>query len=286
MSDPSHFGEDVPRAAERLRERLGAPALGVLLGSGFAPLAAALGAAETVPATEIPGYPRSDVAGHDGGIASVILTGGEAAWLFLGRLHLYEGHDASRVAFPVAVASAAGARAVVLTCAAGGLLAEDRPGDFAVIVDHVNLTGEDPIRGIPPASRSPQFLDLQGAYDPELASIWRDAAREAGLRMRDGVLASVPGPSYETPAEVRMLRALGADLVSMSTAVEAIAARYLGMRVAAIACVANRGARAEAGRAIRHDDVLARVREAVAASASALGAGLGRIAAKVRPEPR
>jgi purine-nucleoside phosphorylase len=194
-------------------------------------------------------------------------------WLFLGRRHLYEGHDAALVAFPIAVLAAAGARAVLLTCAAGGLLESDHPGDFALVTDHLNFTGADPLRSIPAGVRDPSFLDLQEAYDPILADRWRRVARESGIGLRDGVLVSVPGPSYETPAEVRMLRALGADLVSMSTVLETIAARYLGLRVAAIACIANRGAGMTGGEGIFHDGVIGRVAGAVTGAGMFLRAG-------------
>ena len=274
MGDPADFGRHVPAAAALLRDRLGPPALGIVLGSGFAPLADALGAGPAVPAGEIPGCPVCTVDGHASGVAVADLAGGRA-WVFLGRCHVYEGHDAARVVFPVATLAAAGARAVLLTCAAGGLLESDRPGDFAVITDHLNLTGADPIRSIPPEARQPAFLDLQDAYDPALVAGWRRAAAESGMPLRDGLLASVPGPSYETPAEVRMLRALGADLVSMSTVLETIAARYLGLRVAAIACIANRGAGMAGGEAISHDGVIGRVAGSVAARRDFLAAGCG-----------
>jgi purine-nucleoside phosphorylase len=271
MGDPSHFGDDVPGAAEFLRSRLGSPDLGVLLGSGFAPLATALDAGATVPASEIPGCPGCTVDGHVGGVAR---AGGANVWVFLGRLHLHEGHDAGRVVQPVAILAAAGAGGALLTCAAGGLLETDRPGDFVLISDHLNLTGADPLRSIPPGKKDPPFLDLQGTYDPIFQDAWRRQARNEGVRLRDGILASLPGPCYETPAEVRMLRALGADLVSMSTVPEAIAARYLGLRVAAVACIANAGAGMREHAPIGHRGVLETVEKAVAGGSRFLTDGI------------
>ncbi len=278
MSVPSHFGDEVPRAAAFLEGRLGRPDLGVVLGSGFAPLAGALGAGERVSSSEIPGCPECRVEGHGGGAAAARVASGNV-WLFAGRLHLYEGHDAARVAFPVAVLAAAGVRSVLLTCAAGGLDDADVPGDFAVVTDHINLAGADPLRVIPPERRDPPFLDLQEAYDPAFRLAWHEAARAGEVRMRDGVLAALAGPCYETPAEVRMVRGLGADLVSMSTVPEAIAARYLGLRVAAVACVSNKGAGMAGARWIHHGGVVRSVEEAVAGAAGFLRAGIESMAA-------
>lgn len=252
--------------AAYLRERLGAPAAGVILGSGFAPLASILGASVPIRFEDVPGYPARRAPGHGEGVAAIDL-GGASAWVFLGRLHVYEGHDPLTAAHPVRLLAAAGATRVLLTCAAGGLRSEDRPGDFAVVTDHINLQGDDPIRHIAPSRRTPAFPDLQGAYDPAWADAWRAAARESGTPLRDGVLAALAGPCYETPAEVRMLRALGADLVSMSVVPETILARYLGLSVAAIACISNRGAGMGEGEAIAHDDVVGAVGHAIAANA-------------------
>jgi purine-nucleoside phosphorylase len=262
--------------AAYLSERLGPPALGVVLGSGFACLARELGAGDPVPFDSIPGYPARRAPGHGGGVARVSI-GGENVWIFLGRLHTYEGIDALAAAHPVRLLAEAGASRVLLTCAAGGLLPDDRPGDFAVVTDHVNLLGDDPIRHIPPRDRSPAFLDLQKAYDPVWADAWRAAAVATGARLRDGVLCAVPGPCYETPAEVRRLRAIGADLASMSVVPETIVARYHGMRVAAIACISNRGAGMDHGDAISHDDVVDVVARAVSARAAMFRAALAAV---------
>ena len=257
-----------------LLERLGPPRLGLVLGSGFSQLADALAAGEPAPYGSIPGYPSTHTQGHDGGVAAA-RVGAALAWVFIGRLHTYEGLDAFASAYPVGLLAAAGAQAVVLTCAAGGLREDDRPGDFAIVSDHVNLMGDDPIRRLPPDCRTPGFLDLQRTYDPGLAATWREAARGFGVPLRDAVLAALPGPCYETPAEVRMLRAIGADLASMSVVPEAILAHYLRLRVAAIACISNRGAGLGAGEAIAHGHVLDVVERAVHQASPWLKTGLG-----------
>ena len=153
---------------------------------------------------------------------------------------------------------------------------------LVVVTDHLNLTGSDPLRLVDPRRRHPMFLDLQGAYDPVFQEVWRSAARRHGTTMRDGVLAGVPGPCYETPAEVRMLRAMGADLASMSTVPETIAARYLGLRVAAVACVANLGAGMSDADGIEHGRVLAAVEAAVTANVAMLVSGLAAMCAVER----
>ena len=253
--------------------RLGPPRMGLVLGSGFSRLADALGAGERTPYENIPGFPTRRAQGHGGGVAAADI-GSARVWIFLGRLHTYEGIDALAAAHPVGLLAAAGAATVVLTCAAGGLREGDRPGDFAIVTDHINLLGDDPIRRIPPDRRGPEFLDLQHVYDRGLSAAWRDAARGFDVPLRDGVLASLPGPCYETPAEVRMLRAIGADLASMSVVPEAILASYLRMRVVAIACISNRGAGLGAGEAIAHDDVLDVVESAIGRGAPFFRDGL------------
>jgi purine-nucleoside phosphorylase len=259
-------------AAERLAGRLGKPLLGVVLGSGFSPAVAGLGgAAASVEFRDVPGMIAPTVDGHGGRIDAYPLAGGNV-WVFDGRLHLYEGHPPDLVAQAVRVLAAAGARAVLLTCAAGGLLDSDLPGSFAAVADHLNLTGADPTRG-EGLGRGPRFVDLQGAYDREFLSLWEEAARRARVPLRRAVLAGVAGPCYETPAEVRMLRTLGADAVTMSVVVETIAARALGLRVAAIACIANVGAGLAPAR-LEHEDVLATVRAASAAAGTFFRDGL------------
>ncbi len=153
-----------------------------------------------------------------------------------GRVHLYEGNDASAVVFGVRLLAALGCKAVVLTNAAGGIAEGLAPGDRMLVTDHLNLTGHNPLTGPGDAKR---FIDMADAYDPGLAALCRAAARETRAPLREGVYAGLAGPSYETPAEIRMLRAMGADAVGMSTVLEVIALRHLGVRVAAISCITN-----------------------------------------------
>ncbi len=259
-------------AAERLESVLGKPLLGVILGSGFSPAIGDLGApAASVDVRDVPGMIAPRVDGHRGRVDAYALDRGNV-WVFDGRLHLYEGHPPDVVAQAVHVLAAAGARAVLLTCAAGGLLDSDLPGSFAAVTDHINLTGADPTRGMG-LGQGPRFLDLQGAYDREFLSVWEAGALRGGIRLRRAVLAGVAGPCYETPAEVRMLRTLGADAVTMSVVLETIAARALGLRVAAIACIANAGAGLGTG-PLDHAGVLESVRSAASAAVPFFGAGV------------
>ena len=261
-------------AARLLVERLGRPALGVILGSGFDPLDAALGDGQRIPSSEVPGFPGCAVEGHAGGVRGVQVDG-DTVWIFGGRVHLYEGYRPEEVTFPVATLAAAGGRALFQTCATGGLRADDRPGRLVLISDHINLTGADPA-GVFPGG--PRFLDLHGAYDPAFLLAWQQAAGERdGEPLEQGVLAAVRGPSYETPAEVRMLQRLGADLVTMSTVPETVAARFFGLRVAALACVANPGAGLAPGRTIDHADVLDCVRTSVEQASPLLLDGIRRM---------
>jgi len=265
--------EPFAEGAAFLLGRLGPPRLGLVLGSGFSQLAEVLAAGDPTAYGSIPGYPRRHAEGHDRGVAAA-MVGGAIVWVFNGRLHTYEGLDALAAAHPVGLLAAAGAEGVVLTCAAGGLKDDDRPGDFAIVTDHVNLLGDDPIRRLPPERRNPRFLDLHRVYDPGLAASWRQVARGFDVPLRDGILAALPGPCYETPAEVRMLRAIGADLASMSVVPEAILAHYFRMRVSAIACISNLGTGLCAGETIAHDDVLDVVGHAVRRSAPLFRDGL------------
>jgi purine-nucleoside phosphorylase len=250
----------VQATAGRLTDRLGKPVAGVILGSGFAGLATEIG-----------------TGGHHGGVWGASCAGG-TIWLFPGRAHLYEGGDPWDVVFPVDLLAEAGAGSIVLTCAAGGLRPDDRTGDFAMVSDHINMTGFDPLTLIPPDRRKPAFLDLQNAYDPAMVESWVAAAEGEPVRVRTGVLSAVRGPSYETPAEVRMLQSLGADIASMSVVPETIWARYRGMRVTALACLANPGAGIEGGGAIRHEQVLKVVEKAVREAVPWLVKGLGQVA--------
>jgi purine-nucleoside phosphorylase len=213
------------------------PAVGLVLGSGLGGLAETLTEAERVPYAEIPGMPVSAVAGHAGNLWFGTLAGVSVACL-QGRVHAYEGHDLPEVCFGVRLLAALGCRTVLLSNAAGGIAPGLAAGDLMLITDHLNLTGKNPLVG-PNDGRGPRFLDMTQAYDLEVQAAARRAAERVGVELREGVYAGLLGPTYETPAEVRMLATLGASAVGMSTVFETIALRHRGIRVGAISCITN-----------------------------------------------
>jgi purine-nucleoside phosphorylase len=219
-----------------------APAAGVILGSGLGDLAERLEQAVVIPYEEIPYFPSARVAGHPGRLVVGALRAGEASVpiaAMQGRVHGYEGWSAEDVAFGARVLCGLGVRALLVTNAAGGVNPTFAPGDLVRIVDHLNLSGQNPLAGENDDRLGPRFPDLSDAWDPGLGALLDAAAAESGIPLRTGIYACMPGPSYETPAEVRMLRALGADLVGMSTVPEVIAARHMGVRVAGLSVVTN-----------------------------------------------
>lgn len=250
--------ESALQAAHVIAERTGVAKhdVAVVLGSGWSPAVAALGSPGVVlHQEELPGFAPPSATGHTGELLSM-RVGGHRTLVLVGRPHAYEGHDLRHVVHPVRAACAAGARVVVLTNAAGGLRPDLAVGEPVLISDHLNLTARSPLVGA-------QFVDLTDAYAPRL----RRLAREADPGLAEGVYAAMPGPHYETPAEIRMLRILGADLVGMSTVHEAIAARAAGAEVLGVSLVTNAAA-GITGQPLSHDEVLA----AGAASASRMGA--------------
>jgi purine-nucleoside phosphorylase len=229
-------------SADRLAQLSGAPAhdVAIVLGSGWAPAADVLGDGLGAEATEIPmadlgGFAPPGVTGHVGSVRSLAWAG-QRLLVFLGRTHLYEGHPVAAVVHGVRTAVAAGCRIIVLTNAAGGIREGYQVGQVVIIRDHLNLTGKSPLAGPPPpAGYPPRFADLTDLYSARL----RRLARAADPALAEGVYAGLPGPHYETPAEIVMLRQLGADLVGMSTVLEAIAARHLGAEILALSLVTN-----------------------------------------------
>ncbi|RNL78117.1 purine-nucleoside phosphorylase [Halostreptopolyspora alba] len=242
------------RAADELRQRTGVDsyAAAFVMGSGWGAAADALGeVVAEVETSALPGFQPPAVTGHSGRIRSV-RSGDRDLLVFLGRTHLYEGHGTAAVVHGVRTATAAGASRIVLTNAAGSLNAEMPVGSTVLIADHINMTGESPLEG-------PSFVDLSDTYSASL----RAAAREADTTLREGVYAAMRGPQFETPAEIRMLRMMGADLVGMSTALEAIAAREQGASVLGVSLVTNLAA-GLAGQPLNHNEVLETGREAAA----------------------
>lgn len=235
------------------------PRVAVVSGSG---LAVDLGAPVhgPVPLAELLPCPVRPIAGHPHRVEVLRPRPDRPAVYFRGRLHAYQGYDPFDTVLAVRLAALLGARVLVMTNAAGGIAPELAPGSLALVSDHLNLTGLDPLRGDLPAAWGPRFPDLSGAYDPRLRRLIREWARERvgelGVELGEGVYAGVAGPSYETPAEVRMLRTLGADLVGMSTVLEVIAARQMGLACLVVSVVTNRAAR-DGGAPVTHEAVLA-----------------------------
>ncbi len=237
------------------------PLLGVVLGSGLGAYAERLAQSTSFAYGELPHFSQPRVAGHPGRLWLGVLDS-VALCILQGRVHLYEGHSPAQVVFGVRVLHALGVKGVLLTNAAGGIRTDLGPGATMCIADHLNLTGHNPLVGENDDRLGPRFPDLTAAYDSGLVAAMFAAAKGADMPLATGVYAQVLGPSFETPAEVRMLRTLGADAVGMSTAIEAIAARQLGLRVAGLSFISN--AAAGLGEApLDHEEVTARVQAGV-----------------------
>jgi len=233
-----------------------APVIGVILGSGLGEAAAFLDVETSISYEEMPHFPPSRVEGH----AGRLLLGshaGRGIAAMQGRYHLYEGLTAAEVTYPVRVMGALGVRSLIVTTAAGGIHPDLSAGDLMLITDHINLTGSNPLVGVVGPR---MFVDMVHAYAPDHMALAERIARDLGISIRRGVHVAVTGPSYETPAEIRMCRALGADSVSMSLVPEVIVARSLGMKVLGLACITNKAA-GHRGK-IGHADVLAAARQA------------------------
>lgn len=209
----------------------------MILGSGLGGLANQIEDAIRIPFGEIPGFPSATVAGHAGALIGGTLEGRRVLAL-AGRFHMYEGHGAALAAFPIRVLHALGARVLIVSNAAGGIRPTLRPGDLMLLRDHLNLMFRNPLFG-PAGDDEVRFPDMSAPYDAELCALAIDVARERKIALTEGVYASLLGPSYETPGEVRMFARLGADVVGMSTVPEVIVARSLRMRVLGISCVTN-----------------------------------------------
>jgi purine-nucleoside phosphorylase len=262
---------DIERKVDEAAKALGArgdfsPSFGVILGSGLGAFADAVQGV-TIPYGEIPGFPRPTVQGHSG-----MLKLGGAVAVMAGRFHYYEGHPIQDVVLPVVLLHRLGVRTLIVTNAAGGINAGYAPGDLVLIRDHINMTGVNPLRG-PNPDLGPRFPDMSTAYAPRLRELARSVSP---LPLQEGVYAAMQGPSYETPAEVRMLAALGADLVGMSTVPEVIVASYLGMAVLGISCVTNMAA-GILPQPLDHREVMARGREAGPRFIALLSALLARL---------
>lgn len=235
------------------------PKLAIVLGSGFGPVLERVAGVKEIPYAKLPGFPRPAVQGHAGKLVLGTL-GGTPIAVLSGRAHYYEGHSMAEVTFAVRVLAEFGIRDLLLTNAAGGVNRRFRPGDFMRLTDHINFIGANPLRGPCPSGLT-RFLDLSQVYDPVLGGLLDKAAKKARVRWHRGVYLALSGPTYETPAEIRACAKLGADAVGMSTVPEAIVARHLGLRVAAVSCISNLAA-GLSPHPLSHDEVLATAQEA------------------------
>jgi purine-nucleoside phosphorylase len=229
-------------AAAIAQEMPAAPRIAIVLGSGLGPLAdRVVDRRVEISYERIPGFKPPSIEGHAGRVVLGDLAGVPVI-VFQGRFHYYEGHELSAVTLPMRVAASLGAKSVVLTAATGGIAEGLRAGDLCLVTDHLNLMGGNPLRGPHDARLGVRFPDMTQVYSPVLRDLAKVAAAELGVTLKSGVYACLPGPSYETPAEIRMLRALGADVVGMSMVPEAIVARASGMDVLGFAMVTNAAA--------------------------------------------
>ena len=248
--------ERVEAASTYILERSGqAPDAALILGSGLAGLETLVPDPLSIPYGDIPHFPSPRVEGH---AARLVLgrLGGIHLWIFSGRIHYYEGHGMDEVTFPIRVIGQVGTKELVLSNAAGSINRRDfSPGNLLLISDHINLQGANPLRGVNEERWGPRFLDQREVYDPVLRNRMLAAAELEGVRLSEGIYAAVPGPTYETPAEVEFLRTMGAAAVGMSTVPEAIVAHHMGIRLAAISALSNVAAHRD-GTPIHHDEVL------------------------------
>jgi purine-nucleoside phosphorylase len=244
----------VSEAAEFLRRVMPAPEIAVVLGSGLGDFTERLDGSSTIPYGEIPYWPASRVIGHAGALVAGSIRGRRAAALS-GRVHFYEGHDLKTVTFATRVMGQLGIRVLVLTNAAGGVNTAFTAGTLMVMDDHINLLGDNPLAGENDERFGPRFPDMTDVYSRRLRAVADEASRATGVPVTHGVYVALRGPSYETPAEIRYLRAIGADAVGMSTVPEAIVARHMGIEVLGISCVTNMAA-GVLPQPLHHDEVM------------------------------
>jgi len=241
------------------------PQIGLVLGSGLGPFVDFLENKTVIPFSSIPGFSSTTVAGHSGALVYGTLKsdgGAVDVVVMQGRVHYYEGHELSEVVFPIRVLCSLGIKALILTNAAGGLNPSFRESDIMMITDHINLTGLNPLRGPNEATLGPRFPDMTEAYDRRLLEIFKSTAEKESLELKEGIYSWYLGPSYETPAEIRAFRVLGADATGMSTVPEVIAARHMGIPVAAISCITNL-ASGITSQKLTHEDVVQSAKKAV-----------------------
>jgi purine-nucleoside phosphorylase len=270
------YYDQVADAARFIEQQTPArPQVALVLGSGLGEFAGRLKDAVSIPYDRVPNWPASKVIGHEGRLVVGTIAGRTIAALS-GRAHFYEGHDLKTVTFAARAMGLVGVKALILTNAAGGINTRFKPGTLMVIDDHLNLMGSNPLVGPNDERFGPRFPDMTETYSRRLRGIADEAAKAIGLDIAHGVYAGLHGPSYETPAEIRHLRTIGADAVGMSTVPEAIVARHMGLEVLGISCITNMAA-GVLPQPLRHDEVMEtahRVRGQFAALLEAILAGL------------
>ena len=215
--------------------------MGLILGSGLGACADSFANRTVIPFSSIPHFPAFTVPGHSGNLVIGEFEGAPAVAM-QGRLHLYEGYSAAETAFPVRVLGCLGIARLIVTNSAGGIHSALHPGEMMLIADHINMMGSNPLTGLNPDIFGPRFPDMTEAYDATMRAIALEVAKEKQISLREGIYIGLPGPSYETPAEIRMCRVLGADAVGMSTIPEVIVANHMGMRVLGVSCITNMAA--------------------------------------------
>lgn len=229
------------------------PRIGIILGSGLGVFVDQIENKIIIPYNDIPHFKKTTVDGHVGQLILGKVKGVEVVAL-QGRFHAYEGLEMEEVVFPIRMLASMGTKMLILTNAAGGVNLNFRPGDLVIITDHINLMGRNPLVGPNDSSRGPRFPDMSHAYNPELNEVLRTVSKELGHPAKEGVYAGVLGPTYETPAEIKMIRTLGGDMVGMSTVPEAIAANHMGVKVCGISCITNMGA-GITNLKLKHEDI-------------------------------
>lgn len=229
------------------------PEVGLVLGSGLGPFVENIEDQTIIQYSDLPYFHQTTVEGHEGRLILGTIGGTRVAVL-QGRVHSYEGHPMEEVVFPTRVLANLGVKSLILTNAAGGINPTFTPGDLILIEDHINLMGRNPLVGANPTQLGPRFPDMTQAYNPELRQIIHDAAKEIKMDLKQGIYAGLLGPSYETPAEIKMLRTIGADMVGMSTVPEAIAANHMGVKVAGLSCITNMAAGMKDVK-LKHEDI-------------------------------
>lgn len=252
MTDKEHVAKAAAYITKKSAIR---PKIGLILGSGLGVLAEKISEAEKIAYEDIPGFPVSTVSGHAGQLVLGSLNGSQVLAM-QGRFHYYEGYSLSEVTLPIRVMKALGVETIIVTNAAGGINEQFKNGDLMLIRDHINLTFRNPLVGKNEEAWGPRFPDMSEAYNASLRALAVEVANELGIRLQEGVYVGVVGPSYETPAEIRMMRALGADAVGMSTVPEVIVARHADMRVLGISCVTNMAA-GILDQPLSHEEVMA-----------------------------